>query len=84
MNFMELLFLILWSMLGLSYFVYLWLSSNTDELPHQPAINIPNKDKLRLVVLFSGPCVWILMIINFMWSAIKPVFKAIDGWVKKE
>ena len=71
---MSLLFLVAWSFLGFSYFVYLWTN----------CIEIPNKDKYRLIVLFSGPIVWTFKIGEFVWSAIKPLFKAIDEWAKKE
>jgi len=71
---MSLLFLIVWSSLGFSYFIYL----RTD------CIEIPNKDKYRLIVLFGGPIVWTFKIGEFVWSAIHPLFKVIDEWVKKE
>ena len=69
---MDLIFLCVWSFLGLIYFIRLW------------GIDIPNKDKLRLVVLFGGPLVWIFKIGEFVLSAVKPLFILIDEWVKKE
>lgn len=71
---MELIFLLVWSIVGLVYIVNLEMSRKS----------IPNKDKYRLVVLFSGPIVWVGEIILFVLSALKPLFTVIDEWVNKE
>jgi len=69
----ELLFLIVWSALGLTYYVSLWMR----------CVEFSDEDKERLVILLAGPAVWMLRIGVFVWMALKPLFEVFDGWVTK-
>lgn len=70
---MGIIFLLVWSLLGLAYFCRI----------SEGRLEIPNKDKYRLVVLFGGPLVWIYEVGEFIISAVKPLFSVIDEWVRK-
>lgn len=63
-----------WMVLGGMYFFKLWATDT----------EIPNQDKYRIIILFGGPIVWFAKIIQFVLSAIKPVFNEIDNWIKSE
>lgn len=70
----ENLFLIIWIILGTVYYLKTKLTS----------MDIPNKDKKKLLVVLCGPVVWSIEIGLFLLSSFCPLFGGIDHWFKKE